>query len=83
MVFTGLELSPICSRGWALSSINRRRGPWSCEGSMPQCRGMPGQGGGKEWMGGWVGEHPHGGRGWEDSMGVSGRETGKRITFEM
>jgi hypothetical protein len=23
-----------------------RRGPWSYEGSMPQCRGMPGQGGG-------------------------------------
>ena len=27
-----------------LSVINRRRGPWSCEGSIPQCRGMPGQG---------------------------------------
>ena len=25
--------------------INERRGPWSCEGSMPQCRRMPGQGG--------------------------------------
>ncbi|KRY62484.1 hypothetical protein T4D_1741, partial [Trichinella pseudospiralis] len=28
----------------ALWDINERRGPWSCEGSMPQCRGMPGQG---------------------------------------
>jgi hypothetical protein len=27
-----------------LSGISGRRGPWSCEGSMPQCRGMPGQG---------------------------------------
>ena len=24
--------------------INGRRGPWSCEGSMPQYRGMPGPG---------------------------------------
>jgi hypothetical protein len=29
----------------ALSDINGRRGPWSCEGSMPQYRGMPGRGG--------------------------------------
>jgi hypothetical protein len=29
----------------ALSGINGRRGPWSWEGLMPQCRGMPGQGG--------------------------------------
>jgi hypothetical protein len=33
--------------------INGRRGPWFCEGSMPQCRGM------QE----WVGEHPHRSRG--------------------
>jgi hypothetical protein len=33
------------------------RGPWSCEGSMPQCRGMPGQGSGS----GWVGEQGEGG----------------------
>ena len=25
-------------------NINGRRGPWSCEGSMPQYRGMPGPG---------------------------------------
>jgi hypothetical protein len=24
-----------------LSGIHRRRNPWSCEGSMPQCSGMP------------------------------------------
>ncbi|MGZ7196519.1 hypothetical protein ACXWOC_10060, partial [Streptococcus pyogenes] len=27
----------------ALSGINDREGPWSCEGLMPQCRGMLGQ----------------------------------------
>jgi hypothetical protein len=27
----------------ALWDINERRGPWFCEGLMPQCRGMPGQ----------------------------------------
>jgi hypothetical protein len=26
----------------AKSVINGMRGPWSCEGSMPQYRGMPG-----------------------------------------
>jgi hypothetical protein len=26
-----------------------RRGPWSCESLMPQCRGMPGRGGGSGW----------------------------------
>ena len=30
----------------ALSGINGRGGPWSCEGLMPQCRGMLGQFGG-------------------------------------
>ena len=29
--------------------LNGRGGPWSCEGSMPQGRGMPGQG---SWSGG-------------------------------
>ena len=42
----------------ALSGINGRRGPWSCEGLMPQCRGMPGQGSGS----GWVGEQGSGDR---------------------
>ena len=26
--------------------VNERTGPWPCEGLMPQCRGMPGQGSG-------------------------------------
>jgi hypothetical protein len=41
----------------ALLDINRRRGPWSCKGPMPQCRGMPGPGSGS----GWVGEPGNGG----------------------
>ena len=36
----------------ALLDINGRRGPWSCEGSMPQCRRMPGP----ESKSGWAGE---------------------------
>jgi hypothetical protein len=32
----------------ALWDINERRG--LCEGSMPQCRGMPGQGCGAGWI---------------------------------
>jgi hypothetical protein len=32
-------------------------GPWSCEGSMHQCGGMPGPGSGS----GWVGEQGEGG----------------------
>jgi hypothetical protein len=27
------------------------RDSWSCEGLMPQYRGMPGQGSGSEWVG--------------------------------
>jgi hypothetical protein len=37
-------------------NINDRRGPWSCEGSMPQYRGMPGEGS----RCGWVGEQVEG-----------------------
>jgi hypothetical protein len=40
--------------------LNERRGLWSCECSMSQCRGMPGQGSGS----GWVGE-----QGEEDGIG--------------
>lgn len=29
----------------ALLSIYEQRGPWPCQGSMLQCRGMPGQAG--------------------------------------
>ena len=35
----------------AYSDIKGRRGPWSYEGSMPQCGGMPGLGSGSEWVG--------------------------------
>ena len=35
----------------ALSDINGRRSPWYCEGSMTQCRGMPGQGSRSRWVG--------------------------------
>ena len=53
----------------ALWDINERRGPWPCEGSMPQCRGMPGQGS----RSGWVSEQ--GEEGWE--MGLFRREMRK------
>jgi hypothetical protein len=36
----------------SLWDIDERRGPWFCEGSMPQCRGMLGPGS----RSGWVGE---------------------------
>jgi hypothetical protein len=40
-----------CMLTGALSGISGRRGPWSCEGSMPQCRGMPGQRSRSWWVG--------------------------------
>jgi len=46
----------------ALSGINGKRSLWSCEGSMPQCRRMPGQEVRRavsEGVGGGVGEHSH------------------------
>ena len=57
-----------------LSDINGRRGPWSCEGSMSQCRGMPGPGS----RSGSVGEQGEGGIGnfWKGKQ-----ERG--MTFEM
>jgi len=57
----------------ALSGISGRRGPWSCEGLMPQCRGMPGQGGRSGQKQGeeeWDRRLPEG-------------KPGKGITFEM
>jgi hypothetical protein len=52
-------------------------GPWSCEGYMPQCRGMQGPG---RWSG-WVGERGCEGVGdevrWGNGMGVLGGETRK------
>jgi hypothetical protein len=59
----------------ALSVINGRQGPWSCEGSMPQYKGMPGPGRGS----GWVGEQ--GDR--VGDRGFSEGKPGKGITFEM
>jgi hypothetical protein len=55
--------------------INGRRGPWSCEGSMPQYRVMPGPGS----RSGWVGEQGEGG----EDRGFSEGKLGKGITFEM
>jgi hypothetical protein len=48
-----------------LLEINGRRGPWFCEGSMPQCRGMPGQ----EIRSVWVGEQ-------EEGDGIEGFQRG-------
>ena len=55
--------------------ISERIGPWSCEGLMPQCRGMLGHGSGN----GWVGEQRKGR--WD--KGFSEGKRGKWITFEM
>ena len=59
----------------ALLDINGRRGPQSWEGSMPQCRRIPGRGGGS----GWMVEHTHRSREREDGIG----DFGQGITFEM
>jgi len=50
----------------ALSGINGRRGSWSWEDWMSQCRRMPGEAAG--WRE-WVGEHPHRSRGRGDGIG--------------
>jgi hypothetical protein len=57
----------------ALSDINRRRGPWSCEGSMPQCREMPEHGN----KSGWVDEQGEG----EQNREILEGKPGKGITF--
>jgi hypothetical protein len=57
----------------ALLVINGRRGPWSCEGFMPQYRGMPGPGMGV----GGLGSRGRGDRGFFEG------KPGKGITFEM
>ena len=59
----------------ALSVINRKKGPWSCEGLMPQCRGMSGPESRSE----WVGEEKE----WGGDRGFSEGKPGKAITFEM
>ena len=57
----------------ALSDIN---GSW--EGSMSQCRGIPGQEGMIGWVGGWVQEHPHRSREREDIIGALHRGNQER-----
>jgi hypothetical protein len=65
----------------ALSGINGRRGPWSYEGWMPQCRVIEGRGAADV---GWVEEYSHRRRGIGNGMGVFGRgKSGRGITFEM
>jgi hypothetical protein len=59
----------------ALLDINVRSGPWSCEGSMPQCSRIPGQGS----RSGWVGKQ--GDKGWDE--GFSEGKPGKGILFEI
>ena len=59
----------------SLVVINGRRGPWSCEGSMPQNRRMPRP----ESRSVWVGEQGKG----KGDMGFSEGKLGKGITFEM
>ena len=58
-----------------MSVINGRRGPWSCEGSIPQYRGMSGPGRGVC----WVGEQVKG----EKDRGFLEGKLGKEITFGM
>jgi hypothetical protein len=55
----------------ALSGINGRGGPWSCEGLMFQCRGMLGS---EEGVCRWVWEHPHRSRVRADGRGEIRKE---------
>jgi hypothetical protein len=61
-----------------LLDINGRRGPWSFEGSMPQCRGMPQWG--RQWVGSWGNTITEAG---EEGMGYGvygrNRERGKYL----
>jgi hypothetical protein len=54
----------------ALWDINERRCPWSCEGSMPQFRRMPGQENRRR----WVSDQGEGGR--EDGFQRGNEERG-------
>jgi hypothetical protein len=58
----------------ALSGIIEKGGLWSCEGSMPQCRGMPGM---SRWVSPLIEE------GVEMGWGFLKGKPEKRITFEM
>jgi hypothetical protein len=59
----------------ALWDINEKRGLWSCEGSTPQCRGIPGHWSGIRWVSNQGEGEWHGG-------GSEGKWR-KRIKFEM
>jgi hypothetical protein len=69
MEYTWMDLwfQPHMYQRIALLSINGRKGPWACEGSMLQCRWMSAWGGAG--VGGWVEEQPYWSRGWEDEIG--------------
>jgi hypothetical protein len=61
----------------ALVSHQGRRDRWSCEGSMPPCKGLPVPGS----RSGWVGDQEEGGGNrWR---GFSWGKPGKGIAFEM
>jgi hypothetical protein len=56
----------VAEDGLVRPDISGKRGPWSCEGSIPQCRGIPG------WevvLCGWMVKHPHRSRGMEERIG--------------
>jgi hypothetical protein len=55
--------------------VSHQLDPWSCEGSIPQYKELPGPGSGS----GWVGEQGEGGR----NRGFSEGKLGKGTTFEM
>jgi hypothetical protein len=61
----------------ALSGTSGRRGPWYCEGFIPQYRGIPVPG---SWSG-WIGEQGEGGG--SRRREVLEGKLGKGITFEM
>ena len=63
----------------ALSGINGKGGAWSCEGLMPQCRGMLGRGGRSKLVHRGAPSQKQGKRGWY--RGFTEEKLGKGITF--
>jgi hypothetical protein len=61
--------SCICKQRMALSGINRRRGPWSYEGSIDAPVYGESRAGRWEWVGWWVEEHSHRSRGRGNGIG--------------
>jgi hypothetical protein len=64
-----------CSRGWPSHLSMGGESHWSCEGSMPRYRGMPGPG----MRCGWAGKQGEG----EWDWGFSEGKPGKQTIFEM